>query len=279
MVTAHFPLVTAHFPVFAHCCCHIWRPFSFSRVTITSLGILSYTTGPSPTAASCATLFTNSFPSIPRVFFTQPKCIVHYKGASFIILFLIYSINRFRLNLFCSKSEVILLSVYIAKRFSLSRPSWSPYNFSNTFKIAICSAWLLEQCHCSLNFSWCSNLPFTNIIHSAPNVASNFNAICIHFSCIYSTVFIYYLYYYYYYYLLFTYLLFTLISVILVFIMYPSWHKCVFPTIISVAKRDQVCWSARKVFFFSPCDAAAERGPWPPHFWGFLIIYTTHHSR
>jgi hypothetical protein len=56
------------------------------------------------------------------------------------ILFLISSIKRFRLNLFCNKSKVILLSVYIATRLSLSCPSCSSSNFSKTFKIAICSA-------------------------------------------------------------------------------------------------------------------------------------------
>ena len=55
--------VTAPFLVSIPCCSHIWSPWSFPLVTITSFGILSYTTGPSPTAASFASLFTNLFPS------------------------------------------------------------------------------------------------------------------------------------------------------------------------------------------------------------------------
>ena len=58
-------LVTVPFPVFVYCCCRILSPFSFTRVISTSLGILSYTTGPSSTAASFASLSTNSFPFIP----------------------------------------------------------------------------------------------------------------------------------------------------------------------------------------------------------------------
>jgi hypothetical protein len=55
-------------------------------------------------------------------------------------LFLMNSVNRFRLNLFCNKSKVILLSVYIASRLSLSCPSCSSSNFYKAFKVAICSA-------------------------------------------------------------------------------------------------------------------------------------------
>ena len=91
-------LVPAPFPVFLHCCCHTWSPFSFSTVIITSLGILSYVTCPSSTAASLASRSTESFHSIPVCPLTQPKCNVHFKSVSTIILFLISSINRFRLN-------------------------------------------------------------------------------------------------------------------------------------------------------------------------------------
>ena len=109
-------------------------------------------------------------PHYPCVSFYSPlKCIIHFKCVSAIILFLMDSMNRLRLNLFCNKSKVILLSVFIATHLSLSCPSWSSCNFSKTFiKIALCSAWLLEQCPCNLNFSWCTNLPFTNIISAAP---------------------------------------------------------------------------------------------------------------
>jgi hypothetical protein len=31
--------------------------------------------------------------------------------------------------------------------------------------------------------------------------------------------------------------------------------------------------SSSLTFFFSPCGAAAQRGPWPPHSWGFLITH------
>ena len=129
--------VTAPFPVLVHCGCHIRSPCSFSRITITSLGILSYTTGLSSTPASFASLSTNSFPSIPACPFTQPKCLLYFKCISVIILFLMDSINLFRLNMFCNKSKVILLSVYIAMCSSLSCPASSSSNFSKTFKIAI----------------------------------------------------------------------------------------------------------------------------------------------
>jgi len=164
-------LVTVPFPVFVYCRCHSLSPFSFIWLISTSLGILSYMTGPSSTAASFASLSTSSFPSIPACPLTQPKCIIHFKCFSAIILSLIYSLKRFRLKLFFSKSKVILLSVYIATRLSLPCPSWSSSNFSKTFKIAICSAWLLEQCPCSLNFSWCTNFPLTNIIPAAPTLS------------------------------------------------------------------------------------------------------------
>jgi len=74
-------LVTAAFPIFVHCCRHIWSPFSFCHVITTSLGILSYTTGPSSTTAAFASLSTNSFPCIPACPFTQPKWIVQFKCA------------------------------------------------------------------------------------------------------------------------------------------------------------------------------------------------------
>ena len=54
--------VTAPLLVSIHCCSHICSPWSFSLVKITSFGILSYTTGPSSTAASFASLSTNSSP-------------------------------------------------------------------------------------------------------------------------------------------------------------------------------------------------------------------------
>ena len=81
------------------------------------------------------------------------------------------SIRQFRLDLFCSKSRVILLSVYIAVRLSLSCPSCRFSNCSRALRIANCSAWLLEQWAWSLNFSWCAKLPFTNIIPAAPNLS------------------------------------------------------------------------------------------------------------
>ena len=48
--------VTAPVLVSIQCCCHICSPWSFSLVTITSFGILSYTAGPSSIAASFASL-------------------------------------------------------------------------------------------------------------------------------------------------------------------------------------------------------------------------------
>ena len=104
----------------------------------------------------------------PECPFTQPKCIIHFKFVSSISLFLRSSINRLRLNLFCSESKVVLLSVHIATGLSLWCTSWSSSNFSNTFKIAIYSAWLCVHCACSWNFSWCINFPLTNIITAAP---------------------------------------------------------------------------------------------------------------
>ena len=160
--------------------------FLLSRLSA-RLGILSYTAGLYCTAASFASLFTNSFPSIPACPFTQPKCVIHFKCVSAIILFLMNSVNRFRLNLFCNKSKVILLSVYIASRLSLSCPSCSSSNFYKAFKVAICSAWLLEQCPYILNFGWCTNLPFTNN-SCCSNVVSNFTAVSLHFGWTYITV-------------------------------------------------------------------------------------------
>jgi len=109
--------------IYVSVCCHIRSPFSSSRIIIVSLGILTYTTGPPSTGASFASLSTNSFPSISTCTLTQPKCTIHFKRDSVIMLFLINSINRFRVNVFCSKCRVILLSVYTATRLSLSCPS------------------------------------------------------------------------------------------------------------------------------------------------------------
>ena len=73
----------------------------------------------SSTGDSFASLSTNSFPSIPACPFTQPKCTIHFKCNNAISFFLICSNKRFRLNLFCNKSNVILLSLYTAARLSL----------------------------------------------------------------------------------------------------------------------------------------------------------------
>jgi len=84
---------------------------------------------------------------------TQPKCIIHFKCAGVVVLILISSIKQFRLNLFCNKSKVILLSVYIATCLSLSCPFFSSSDFFKTFKIVIFSAWVLEppDRRCSLS--------------------------------------------------------------------------------------------------------------------------------
>jgi len=107
-------LVTAPFSVLVHYCCHCLSPLSLTLVTITSLGILSYITGSSSTAAALASLSASSFPSIPECPLNHLKCMVHFECVSSMILFLMDSIRQFRLDLFCSKSRVILLSVYIA---------------------------------------------------------------------------------------------------------------------------------------------------------------------
>ena len=48
-------------------------------------------------------------------------------------LFLINSMNRFFLNLFCIRGKIILLSVYIDGRISLSFPSCSSSSFPKVF--------------------------------------------------------------------------------------------------------------------------------------------------
>ena len=107
-------LVTAPLPVFFYCFCRMFSPYSFSRVVITSRAILAYAIGPYFRADSFARLSSNSFPSIPACPLIHPKCITHLKFSKSVILFRINSINRFRLNGFCKRSKVILLSVYSA---------------------------------------------------------------------------------------------------------------------------------------------------------------------
>ena len=145
-------------------------PCLFISVAAVVAGTLSYTMfwSFSSWAASLASLSAALLPSIPMWAFTHPKWIVQFSVDRCRILFLVSSVKKLCMEWFLSESIVTLLSVKMATILPVGSSSFG--RCSRAFRIAICSAWLLEQKFCSLYLHCVTSCLFEYIATPAPTL-------------------------------------------------------------------------------------------------------------
>ena len=110
-----------------------------------------------------------SFPRCPICAFVQLNSILHSCCSSSMTLVLICSMRRVCFFWFCSNWSVIQLSVCTSTDFS---PDSVYCIYSNAFRIAICSAWLLVHRPFSLYFNVAVRLLSKKIVIPAPTPRS-----------------------------------------------------------------------------------------------------------